>query len=133
MKIVNAFILQNNKLLTVKRGKEPWKGMYGLPGGHMEEGETQIEALKRELKEETNFLIEVRKSDYLGTGSIPNNPNEVILYRAQIIGGKETPQEDEVEEIKWLAYEEFFANLKQHSFPEGGIQILRYYLDQVKE
>jgi len=47
--------INENKLLLVKRGVEPAKGKWGLPGGFIELGETPNEGAIRELKEETNL------------------------------------------------------------------------------
>lgn len=44
---------QRLKLLLVKRGEEPYKGLWALPGGFLRRGETIYQAAKRELKEET--------------------------------------------------------------------------------
>lgn len=43
----------NDRLLLIKRGNEPFKGGYALPGGFAEAGETVEAAALRELKEET--------------------------------------------------------------------------------
>ena len=43
------------KILLVKTHK--WRGRYGIPGGHVELGETMEQALKRELLEETGLRI----------------------------------------------------------------------------
>lgn len=57
-----AFILnENNELLVLTRRKEPAKGTLDLPGGFTDIGETAEEAMKREVKEETNLDVsEVR-------------------------------------------------------------------------
>jgi len=47
--------IKGGKLLLVKRAVQPAKGMWGLPGGFIELGETPNEAAIRELKEETNL------------------------------------------------------------------------------
>jgi ADP-ribose pyrophosphatase YjhB (NUDIX family) len=47
--------IKDGKLLLVKRAVDPAKGMWGLPGGFIELGETPNEAAIRELKEETNL------------------------------------------------------------------------------
>ncbi len=54
---VGALIFNNEgRLLIVKSDK--WNGQYCIPGGHIEFGETIIEAVKREVKEETNLDID---------------------------------------------------------------------------
>jgi len=121
MRIVNAVIFNNNKLLCVKRRKNPYIGMYSLPGGHVERDESDIDALKRELKEETNLDVEVKISDYIGEIfiSYENINNLLILYKAKVIAGKERIQVDEISEIKHLSVEFFLSNLEQHKFPES--------------
>ena len=51
---VNGIYLKDGKVLSLKRGVEPFKGCWSLVGGHVDENETVKEALKREFKEETN-------------------------------------------------------------------------------
>ncbi len=48
-------IWQDDKILLVKRAREPNKGLWALPGGKVEAGETIAEAALRELSEETNL------------------------------------------------------------------------------
>jgi 8-oxo-dGTP diphosphatase len=55
---VAAITLKDNHVLLAVRGKEPRKGMWGIPGGVVEVGETLIEAVKREVFEETNIVVE---------------------------------------------------------------------------
>ena len=49
---VDAIVIDNNKILLIRRGKEPWKGMLAFPGGFVEQGEDPEVAVIRELKEE---------------------------------------------------------------------------------
>ena len=49
---VTAVFIRDNKLLVLKRRDDPFKGLWDLPGGFMQEGEAPEEALKREIKEE---------------------------------------------------------------------------------
>lgn len=57
-----AFILNSNEeLLLQKRNKEPEKGYWSIPGGKVEMFETFEEAVKREVKEETDLDIEIIK------------------------------------------------------------------------
>lgn len=61
---------QREKILLVKRAKEPGKGLWGLPGGFIESKENPAQAGKRELKEETN--LDGKFESLLGTCSHPN-------------------------------------------------------------
>lgn len=53
---VLCLIHRDNQYLLQDRVKEDWKG-YTLPGGHVEEGESIIEAVIREMKEETGLTF----------------------------------------------------------------------------
>lgn len=53
---VLCLIKKDNKYLLQNRVKEDWNG-YALPGGHVEPGESIVEAVVREMKEETGLTI----------------------------------------------------------------------------
>ncbi len=55
----------DGRLLLVRRGREPAKGLWSVPGGRVESGETDVEATAREVLEETGLLVEV--GDLVGT------------------------------------------------------------------
>ncbi|ADI32369.1 NUDIX hydrolase [Staphylothermus hellenicus] len=52
---VGAVVLVGDKILLVKRGNEPCRGCWSIPGGHLEYGESIGEAAHRELLEETGI------------------------------------------------------------------------------
>jgi mutator protein MutT len=56
---VGAVILDGDRALLVKRGQEPLRGAWTLPGGAVELGETLDAALAREVLEETGLSVEV--------------------------------------------------------------------------
>ena len=55
---VGAVIVHEGRVLLIRRGKDPLKGRWTLPGGALELGETLIEGAAREALEETGLVVE---------------------------------------------------------------------------
>lgn len=69
---VHIILIDDNKILLQKRkGSKLWPGYYALPAGHIDEGETQYDALVREAREELG--IEINPNDIIN--------NYVVLRR----------------------------------------------------
>ncbi len=58
-----AIIINDGKLLVVKRKKEPFIGKWDFVGGFLNQGELPMEALKRELREELN--VKIKRAEFL--------------------------------------------------------------------
>ena len=50
---------KNHELVLIRRGKEPRRGEWSIPGGRLEWGETLHDALLREVREETGLIVEI--------------------------------------------------------------------------
>lgn len=55
---VSIALFRPGEVLLSQRGKDPYRGVWTLPGGHIEPGETAGEAAHRELREETGLTVE---------------------------------------------------------------------------
>ena len=58
---VDAIIVKGNAIVLIKRKHPPFVGMYALPGGYVEAGESCEQAVVREAKEETNLDIKIKR------------------------------------------------------------------------
>lgn len=56
-KAVRVFLIEDDKIVTIKYKREMDKNYYDIPGGKIEEGETSKQAAIREFKEETGIDI----------------------------------------------------------------------------
>ncbi len=55
---VGAVVVHEGRVLLVRRGSEPLKGHWALPGGVLDVGETLVEGVVREVREETGLVVE---------------------------------------------------------------------------
>ena len=87
---VDALILVEGKLVVVRRGNEPYKGRYALPGGFVEYGETTEQAVVREVLEETALRTKVLS--LFGVYSTPNRDPRghtvSAVYELTKVGGR---------------------------------------------
>ena len=54
---VGAVVVDQGRVLLVRRGREPLKGQWSLPGGMLEVGESLSDGVVREVKEETGLTV----------------------------------------------------------------------------
>lgn len=83
IRVVAAAMLLHNRLFCARRSLGKWAGYWELPGGKVEEGETDQEALTREIFEELGMNITV--GNLLGEFEFPNpdRPLTLVVYYAQ--------------------------------------------------
>lgn len=101
---VNAIIRNRKKILLVKRKLEPFKGLWSLPGGYVEYGESVEDAAKREVKEECGLNVKLSKivNVYSDPKRNPWKHVVAICYEAKEIGGriKHTSREGNAKSFK---------------------------------
>jgi 8-oxo-dGTP diphosphatase len=103
---VGAFVFDaQRRLLVVKRGKPPGEGMWSVPGGKQEPGETLAQAVAREVREETGLVVAVRALACV-VERIDDQFHYVILdYNADVIGGELRAGSD-VRDARFVALED---------------------------
>jgi len=86
-KLVAVGILVNDgRVLLVRRGMNPGRGRWGMPGGYVDMGEVVEEAVAREVWEETGLKAQARK--LLGLYSEAGQPHVVAVYEMEEINGE---------------------------------------------
>ena len=108
------------RLLMIKRGHEPGAGLWSIPGGRIEPGETDAEALVREMLEETSLTVAPGR--LLGRVQRPGPGGAVIDirdYAATVVGGTPRPGDDAAD-VRWVAAGE----LDSLEITEGLIEAL---------
>jgi ADP-ribose pyrophosphatase YjhB (NUDIX family) len=99
----------DGRVLLARRAGDVYDGYWDLPGGFLDEGEHPLDALRRELKEETS--LDVEPQEFLGvwmdhysedgTGQSTLN----LYWTARVVGG-ELHAADDISEARWFATEE---------------------------
>ena len=79
-------------------------GHWDFPKGHMEDGETEVQTAKREVKEETNIDVEVNERYRYVTKYSPKEDvmKEVVYFLAKNVSNNKKAQLEELSEVKWI-------------------------------
>ena len=90
-----ALIVQDGRVLLVRRVNEPHRGLWTLPAGFINGGEDPAEAAARECLEETGLSVNViRVLDVIAGQEHERGADFIIVYFAEIISGELSPADD---------------------------------------
>jgi 8-oxo-dGTP diphosphatase len=102
---VGAIALDAGRLLLIRRGNPPDVGKWSLPGGRIEPGESEVDALVREMAEETGLVVEVGP---LAGEVVRPGPNGVAYrirdYLVDVVGGI-AHAGDDAADVAWVPLE----------------------------
>jgi ADP-ribose pyrophosphatase YjhB (NUDIX family) len=100
---VNVAVCQDRQILLIKRGDFP---VWGLPGGHVDDGESMARAAIRETREETGLHVELVR--LVGIYSRPDwryGGDHSILFTAKPISGRLQAATDETVDARYFDVE----------------------------
>lgn len=107
---VDAALIRDGKILLIKRGAEPFKGFWALPGGYVEWDESVEDAVKREVKEEVGAAVTSLK--LIGVYSVPErHPKQVINIAFLVDVEGEVKAGDDATECSWFDLADLPADL----------------------
>ena len=100
-----ALVERDGRVLLGRRGLDPSAGLWDIPGGFLDEGEDPLDALRRELREETGLEIEPLELLGMWTQDYAGRSVLCLTWLARPTGGEERAGDDLVE-LRWFAPDE---------------------------
>ncbi|RLI88276.1 MAG: NUDIX hydrolase [Candidatus Altiarchaeales archaeon] len=96
---VDAIILIKDSIVLIRRRNPPFRGMWALPGGFVEYGETVEHAVRREAKEETGLDVEIERlvGVYSDPDRDPRGHTVSICFLCRPVGGSLKANTDSVD------------------------------------
>lgn len=132
----DAVVTYGQNVLLIRRGNAPNKGLLALPGGFLEPGETLLDCMRRELREETGLRVD----DYgkvVGT-RVFDHPGRDLrgrivshAYHVQLQPGNMPPAlhaMDDAGAIEWMPYRDCLG--REDQFYADHLEIIRYFFSK---
>lgn len=95
---------RDGRILLVQRRNDPGRGRWSVPGGRVEPGESDAQALVREMAEETGLTVEVGAL----VGTVVRGDFHIADYRCTAVGGT-LRAGDDAADARWVDAAEFAA------------------------
>ena len=113
IEVASAGLVWRDRILLIKRGKEPSKGLYAFPGGRLEAEETAEDAVRREVMEETGIVAgPLERLETLHLGEADNDPASsacrLRVFQGTHEGGNPVAGDD-AEDAGWFTLDEVEA------------------------
>jgi 8-oxo-dGTP diphosphatase len=99
---------REGRLLLIRRGQPPGQGLWSLPGGRVEPGESDHQAVVREVAEETG--LRVRPGRLLGTVRRPAPSGATYLiadYACELIGPDRPRSGSDADDARWVDADDY--------------------------
>jgi ADP-ribose pyrophosphatase YjhB (NUDIX family) len=103
-KIAGVVVFQEGKYLLVQEKKASVYGLWNIPAGHVDSGETVEEAALREGKEETGYTLKL--GSLIKTFNFPEVNTSIAVFSASILDGEISFNKEELLDVRWVLKED---------------------------
>jgi len=101
--LVATYVCAGDKILWIKRGIPPARGLWAIPGGFMEKDDTPEEAASRELLEETGINVAADKMILVSVSSILHMAQTHLVFRCHLAAMPVAMRTEEAADFGWFA------------------------------
>lgn len=117
--VAGIIIPKEGKYLMVQEKQPKAYGLWNLPAGRVDVGETIEEAAVREAREETGYEVELIRQVAIFHGSAESSVKH--CFEAKISGGELNPPGDEIMDAGWFSFEEIKGIAVDKKLRDGWI------------
>lgn len=100
-----VILTPDRRVLLIERGWDPYEGYWALPGGHVDPGESSLDAAVRELDEETGVHVTPEALHQIGTWDAPERDPRgryvTVAYLATLPTGTSIVAGDDARRAAW--------------------------------
>ena len=121
---VSGIVFNNQKqIVLIRRNQPPAKGLWSIPGGKLEAGESLVEACRREIKEETGLDTEAKNIVAVVERRIEGFHYVIIDYLCRLVDedNNQPVAQSDVSEARWVSPED----IGEYDLVEGLAEIIR--------
>lgn len=105
VQVADVVIVRGDRVLLVQQRKAVAHGLWSYPGGHLEDGETPLQAVVREVQEELGVTLLRPKFFTTYAITTPRGPLDITTFTGDFLG-EITLKEDELMAYRWFTLEE---------------------------
>ena len=120
---IAGVILQDKdqKYLLIQEAYATVRGLWNIPAGHVDDGETPMAAAIREAAEETGIVVTLVSDKPTHTHFNSDKNKQYFAFKAELVGGVLKVNPSEILDASWFSIEEIHQMNKDHKIREPWI------------
>ena len=126
---VGGVLKRNGKYLLVQEAKNEFRGKWNLPAGRLNPGENVLEGAKREIFEESGFIVKLTGIAKIRNSTIANDSFIGIIFSTDIIDDYGSKNQSEILQTKWFTHDEILQmhdELRSYDWIVEAIDAVEY-------